>query len=119
MSHPPNQQPKLPYVRQSCLIDGCDRMEELAGGRSTGGLCAGHRNRKKLQNRGLLTVPFDSPLHDGLARRRSPRQGLHEAAIAVVDGAPMDRLCHAAIIYANYVATLAAGERRRGRKAKR
>lgn len=66
-----------PRLREKCLVDGCDRQEELVSGRSAGGLCAGHRYRKR---HGL---PLDPPLHAGLARRLSPRRLLIEAAMAL------------------------------------
>lgn len=90
--------------RAKCLVDGCDRPEELAGGRSAGGLCSGHRYRKK---RGLDLEP---PLHEGLAKRRSPRRALIEVALQLGDVATesdsdaefrrgVDRLTHAALRY--------------------
>ena len=109
--------------REKCLVDGCDRLEELASGRSAGGLCAGHRKRKQLQAKGLLTVPFDSPLHDGMGRRRSPRRALIDAAMSLGDvdtGADfdadfrraVDRLTHAAMRYRE---ARRLSERRKGR----
>lgn len=103
--------------REKCLVDGCDRLEELASGRSAGGLCAGHRKRKQLQAKGLLTVPFESPLHDRMglqadgSRRLSPRQALVQAAMDMADADTssesdtawrrgIERLVHAAIRYA-------------------
>lgn len=71
--------PPAVTTRAKCLIDGCDRLEELANGRSAGGLCAGHRYRKK---RGL---PLEPPLHEGLARRRGPKEALLEAALRLAD----------------------------------
>lgn len=71
--------PPAVTTRAKCLVDGCDRPEELANGRSAGGLCAGHRYRKK---HGL---PFEPPLHEGLARRRSPKASLLEAALRLAD----------------------------------
>lgn len=94
------------YEARECLVAGCQRLEELKGGRpSGGGLCSGHRYRKQ---RGL---PLEPPLHDGLARRLSPRRALIEAAMALgeVDTAAsadvlfrraVDRLTHAAARYA-------------------
>lgn len=61
------------YVAQRCLVEGCDRLEELANGRSAGGLCAGHRWRKK---RGR---PLGGPLDERRARRLSPSQLVREA----------------------------------------
>lgn len=91
--------------REKCLVDGCDRLEEMKAGRPAGGgLCAGHRYRKK---HGL---PLEPPLHEGLARRRSPRRALLEAALALGDTSTdsdddsafrraLDRLTHAAWRY--------------------
>lgn len=100
-----------PSVRSAakCLVEGCMRTEELANGRSAGGLCAGHRWRKK---RGL---PLDAtPISDSLARRLTPRQMLEEAAVGLaeaegpdIDGA-LRRLRYAAVRYANHHA---AGQR--------
>lgn len=94
-------------------MDGCRRPEELVGGRSAGGYCAGHRHRKKLLAKGRLKVPFESPIHDGLARLRSPRRALLEAALSLLDETdsddatvarrPMERLTHAALVYAKAV----------------
>ena len=93
-------------TREKCLVDGCDRLEELASGRSAGGLCAGHRKRKQQQAKGLLTVPFESPIR----RRRSPRAALIDAAMSLGDvdtdadfdtafRRAVDRLTHAAMRY--------------------
>lgn len=91
---------------EKCLVEGCDRLEEMKAGRpSGGGLCAGHRYRKK------KNLPMDTPLHDGLARRLSPRRALLEAALAMGDvpseeasdpaaRRALDRLTHAARVYA-------------------
>jgi len=90
--------------REKCLVDGCDRLEELVSGRSAGGLCAGHRYRKR---HGL---PLEPPLHEGLARRRSPRAALIDAAMSLGDvdtdadfdtafRRAVDRLTHAAMRY--------------------
>lgn len=72
--------------REKCLVDGCDRLEELASGRSAGGLCAAHRKRKK---RGQ---PLEPPIDERNARvgphrapLRSPRQALLDAALAYAD----------------------------------
>lgn len=97
-------------TREKCLVDGCDRLEELASGRSAGGLCAGHRKRKQQQAKGLLTVPFESPIHEGMGRRRSPRAALIDAAMSLGDvdtdadfdtafRRAVDRLTHAAMRY--------------------
>lgn len=103
---------KAPYTpptvvtRSRCLIDGCDRWEELANGRSAGGLCAGHRKRKS-QGR-----PLEPPLHAGMGRRESPRRALVHAAIDLRDidtdadsdiewRRALDRLIHAALRYAD------------------
>lgn len=104
MSHPANLEEKAPYARQKCLIDGCPHLEELVKERCAGGLCSGHRYRKK---KGL---PLEGPLHEGLGRRLSPRQALLEAALGLVDAPdtgdatvarrPMERLTHAALVYA-------------------
>lgn len=88
-----------------CLIDGCTRLEEMTVTGSTGGLCSGHRHRKR------YGLPMEPPLHEGLARRRSPKQSLVEAALAYGDaptggdGDEMERkllarLLHAARVYA-------------------
>lgn len=91
---------------EKCLVEGCERREEMKAGRpSGGGLCAGHRYRKK------KGIPLDTPLHDGLARRLSPRRALLEAALAIGDvpteessdpaaRRALDRLTHAAQVYA-------------------
>lgn len=103
---------KRPYVapqvqsrpRELCLVEGCTRFEELASGRSAGGLCAAHRKRKT-QGRALET-----PIHDGIGRRKAPRVALIEAAIALGDidtsagfdidfRRALDRLTHAAMVY--------------------
>lgn len=91
--------------RSKCLIDGCDRPEELANGRSAGGLCAGHRKRKQ-QGR-----PLEPPLHAGMGRREAPRRALVHAAMDLGDidtgtdsdlewRRAVDRLIHAAVRYA-------------------
>lgn len=91
--------------RERCLVEGCDRLEEMVGGRPAGGLCAGHRYRKK---RGL---PLEPPLHEGLARRQKPGEALVAAALELME-APTDgkgdetwrrvveRLKYAALVYA-------------------
>jgi hypothetical protein len=98
------------HPRQKCLIEWCDRLEELANGRSAGGLCSGHRKRKQ-QGR-----PLDAPLHErmgrqsGNVRRQSPRRALLEAALQIGDVSTegssdvafrraLDRLTHAARVY--------------------
>lgn len=63
-------------MRCRCLVDGCDRLEELVRGRSAGGLCAGHRYRKR---RGL---PLESPLDANKAHRLTPWQQVLEASLA-------------------------------------
>lgn len=102
--------------RERCLVDGCTRFEELKDGRpSGGGLCSGHRYRKK---HGL---PLGPPLHEGLARRRSPRRALLDAALAIgevdvsSDGdaqfrRALDRLTHAAKVYRQAVQRKAPGK---------
>lgn len=91
--------------RSKCLVDGCDRAEELVHGRSAGGLCAGHRKRKQ-QGRDL-----EPPLHAGMGRRESPRRALVHAAMDLADietgtdgdidwRRAVDRLIHAAVRYA-------------------
>lgn len=61
-----------------CSIGWCERPEELSkSGGPTGGLCSGHRYRKK---RGL---EMKAPFHKGLARALSPRGGLIEAALCI------------------------------------
>jgi hypothetical protein len=63
-------------VTSKCIIDGCDRPEELVRGRSAGGLCSGHRWRKR---KGLS---LETPLRS----RRRPRTGLLiEAGLALAD----------------------------------
>lgn len=91
---------------EKCLVDGCERREEMKAGRpSGGGLCAGHRYRKK------NALPLEPPLHEGLARRLTPRRALLEAALAIGDvpteegsdpaaRRALDRLTHAARVYA-------------------
>lgn len=64
-----------------CLVDGCDREEELVRGRSAGGLCAGHRYRKR---RGL---PLEVLLDASKAHRLSHWQMLHEAALGLSEAA--------------------------------
>ncbi len=98
--------------RQKCLIDGCDRMEELVHGRPAGGLCAGHRHRKK---RGLdLTRPLDP----SKSHRLSHWQMLHEAAVVLALAEEeayqraLDRLRKAAVRYGQ---RLLRRRRRRGR----
>lgn len=87
MSHLPNGP-----VRSRCLVDGCDRLEEFASGRSAGGLCAGHRRRKALRQ------PLETPLNDGFARRLTRHQTLLEAAIALSDvDTADDRAWHRAV----------------------
>lgn len=108
---------RLPYSpptitsRSKCLIDGCDRPEELANGRSAGGLCSSHRKRKQ-QGR-----PLEEPIHERMGlqrdgtRRMSPRQALVHAAMDLADidtgtssdvdwRRGVDRLIHAAVRYA-------------------
>lgn len=108
MSHPRKSTPTDPRnspPRERCLVDGCDRLEEMAGGRPAGGLCAGHRYRKK---RGL---PLEAPLHAGLARRQTPREALVAAALELGDVPAessgdavfrrvVERLTYAAVMYA-------------------
>ena len=69
--------------RQKCLIDGCMRPEELANGRSVGGLCRGHRYRK------YKNLPLDVQLKDYVGRGISKRFALVRAALdlAQVDSA--------------------------------
>lgn len=92
-------------MADQCRQPDCDRDEEMANGRSTGGYCAGHRYRKR---RGL---PMEPPLHDGLARRRPAHLALIEAALNLADcpneesADPEFRrrtqlLAHAALVYA-------------------
>lgn len=84
-------------MTSKCLIDGCDRPEELVHGRSAGGLCAGHRWRKK------HGVSLELPLR----QRRRPRTGLLiEAALVLADAdtdadfdRSVDRLRKAAVRY--------------------
>ena len=85
MSHPSNTPPR-PVVRSKCLIEGCDRLEELANGRSAGGLCAGHRKRKVRES----ARPIEEPLNERIARRVRPRQALRQAVVEVgaVDTGP-------------------------------
>lgn len=64
---------------EKCLVEGCERLEELASGRSAGGLCAGHRYRKK------KNLPLEPPLHEGLARRQTPRQALTAAVMGLLE----------------------------------
>lgn len=73
-------------LREKCLVEGCTRFEELAGGRSAGGLCSGHRYRKKhgLPLEGLLD-DAKAPGPGGVGRKMSQRQMLSEAALAVAD----------------------------------
>ena len=93
-----------PGNAQKCVVDGCSRDEELVRGRPAGGMCAGHRYRKR---KGL---PLEPPIHEGLARNMPPRRALIEAGLALAD-VPTDgdgdalmrraeeRLCYAAIAY--------------------
>ena len=73
MSHPGN----LPPAR--CLWDGCESLEELASGRSAGGLCSLHRYRKR------MGLPMDAPRNNGKAHHLTRRQALKEAALAFAD----------------------------------
>jgi hypothetical protein len=104
--------------RSKCLVDGCDRLEELASGRSAGGLCAGHRKRKV---RGL---PIWTPLDSLKAHRHTPRELLIESAIALGDvdpandsawGRAIERQCRAAVRYAAWVLQKARRLGKRGR----
>lgn len=121
MSHPRNTPPR-PVARSKCLIDGCDRPEELANGRPAGGLCSAHRKRKQ-QRRDL-----EAPIHERMGlqadgtRRLSPRRALVEAAMDIREmdtGADsdieyrraVDRLIKAAMRYA--IARLASENRAR------
>lgn len=65
--------------RERCLIDGCTRLEELASGRSAGGLCATHRHRK---NHGL---PMEAPINESRARTLTKMQVAFQAAIRLAD----------------------------------
>lgn len=85
-------------MTSKCLVDGCDHPEELVRGRSAGGLCFGHRWRKK---RGL---PIEVPLRRRYRSRRGP---LEAAALALADATEdreyqrgLDRLRKAAVRYA-------------------
>ena len=78
MAKHPYRAPRV-VSRAKCLVDGCDRLEELANGRSAGGLCAGHRKRKKLQR------PIEGPLNESKAHRRTPRQMVLDAVQRVAD----------------------------------
>jgi len=101
---------KRPYVapqvesrpREKCLVEGCSRLEELASGRSAGGLCAAHRKRKQ-QGR-----PLEPPLHDGVGRLLTPRQALVAAGLGLGDidstddqefDRAVERLAYAALQY--------------------
>jgi hypothetical protein len=64
------------YQPQKCLVEDCERLEELKAGRPAGGgLCSGHRYRKK---HGLS---FETPFHEGLARKAHPRLAVVEVAL--------------------------------------
>jgi hypothetical protein len=79
---------KRPYAKpqvqtaSKCLVDGCERAEELVRGRPAGGLCAAHRRRKKLGQ------SFDEPIDDRLSRsvhRMSPAELLMVAVVRLGD----------------------------------
>jgi hypothetical protein len=77
---------------EKCLVDGCERREELKDGRPAGGgLCAGHRYRKKLQAQGKLRVPFESPIADALGRQLTAWEAVVDAAVTLRD-APAEEL---------------------------
>ncbi|MFT3708028.1 MAG: hypothetical protein QM817_10265 [Archangium sp.] len=79
--------------REKCAIADCPRLEELANGRSTGGLCAGHRYRKKRQRQleegaiagktGPRMPAFEAPIDDALGRRRGAAE--EELVVAAVE----------------------------------
>lgn len=88
--------------RESCLVDGCPNLEELANGRSAGGLCAAHRKRKHLGR------PLEAPIHHGLGRRQTPREALISAGLQLGDidstdddefARAVERLAYAALQY--------------------
>lgn len=65
---------------ERCLVEGCERLEELASGRSAGGLCAAHRYRKK---RGL---PLEPPVNGALGTPgKTFKAALVEAALRLAD----------------------------------
>lgn len=71
--------------RESCLVDGCPNLEELANGRSAGGLCAAHRKRKQRRpDRPDFTTPIDA----SKSRRLGPRALLLDAVLAWADAEP-------------------------------
>jgi hypothetical protein len=57
-----------------CLIEGCDREEETKAGRPNGGLCAGHRWRKKAIAMGHYKGRLEDPISDAKAGRLSKMQ---------------------------------------------
>ena len=65
--------------RERCLVDGCEGLEELANGRSAGGLCAAHRKRKV---RSPERPDFITPIDRAKGGHLGPRQLLLEAALA-------------------------------------
>lgn len=67
--------------RKRCVIDGCERLEELANGRPTGGRCAAHRKRKHTATRLTLT----SPVVSRFWKRRDGLEALLESALAYAD----------------------------------
>ena len=70
-------------TRERCLVEGCERWEELANGRPAGGLCAAHRKRKQ-QGRQLET-----PIRQFFSRG-SFRSLLVDAAVTLAEVDPAD-----------------------------
>lgn len=67
-------------TRQKCLVDGCERLEELSGGRPAGGLCSTHRKRK------VRRRWSDAPIRSYGARPRAAIvEGIYEVADADSD----------------------------------
>lgn len=71
--------------RERCLIDGCENLEELANGRSAGGLCAAHRKRKQLNPE---RPDFERPIDHAKGRKLGPRRLLLDAVMAFADAEP-------------------------------